>query len=129
MLRKIWRWLTGVTVKIKTSLNFGKDMANSIKNIADSNLLDIIVALTPTGLDDVALGSFRRFMNDLVEKLNWADKKITTADQQEKTIILHTLSASAAFWKAKNEQLKVSLQTTLSTAQLVYDKSKVDLNI
>ncbi|RFZ90469.1 hypothetical protein D0C36_22050 [Mucilaginibacter conchicola] len=129
MLKKIWRWLTGVTAKIKNSLLFGKDMANTIKSVADSPLLDIIVALTPTGLDDVALASFRKFMNDMVEKLSWADKIISEADQQEKTIVLHTLSAIAALWKADNEHSGLSLQTTLSTAQLVYDESKVDMSL
>lgn len=129
MLKKILRWLTGVTSKIKSSLSFGKDIANDIKSIADSNLLDIIVALTPTGLDDIALASFRVFMNNIVEKLNWADKVVTDAELQEKTIILHTLSAIAAFWKAEHDQTKLSLQTTLSAAQLVYDESKVDLKV
>ncbi|MBL4676650.1 MAG: hypothetical protein JKY70_10680 [Mucilaginibacter sp.] len=129
MLKKIWRWLSGISDNIKNSLNFGKEVANNIKTVADSSLLDIIVNLTPTQLDDIALASFRNYMNNVVTKLNWSNKMITETGDDEKAIILHTLSAVAAFWKAEHEQIRLSLQTTLSTAQLIYDESKVDLKV
>ncbi|MFD0792754.1 hypothetical protein ACFQZX_03955 [Mucilaginibacter litoreus] len=129
MLKKLWQWLTGVADKIKNSLSFGKDIANDVKTITDSTLLDIIVKLTPSELDDAALAAFRLFMSNLLTKLNWADKLLDNADQDEKTIILHTLSAASAYWQSQQNESGLSLQTTLSTSQLVYDKSKVNMSV
>lgn len=129
MLKKIWRWLTQARISIKSSLSFGKNFANDVKSIVDSPLFDVVTALTPSGLDDVALAAFRKFIENLINQLNWADKNLTNSDEVEKTIILHSLSAAAAFWKGKFEETELSLQTTLSTAQLIYDGSKVDLKV
>lgn len=128
MLKKLWEWITGAAGKIKNALSFGKDIANEIKSVADNPLLDIIVKLTPTGLDDTALAAFRTFMHELITELNWADSKLDNTEPKAKAIILHSLSAGAAYWKALSDGVDLNLQTTLSTPQLVYDVSKVNLN-
>jgi hypothetical protein len=127
MLKKLWAWITGSASKIKQALTFGKDVANDIKAIADSKLLDVLVSLTPTNIDNVALASWRAFMNALIIKMNWADKIISEADDEEKTILLHTLSAASAYWKSQKDGTGLNLQTTLSTAQLVYEQENVNL--
>ncbi|WP_454801782.1 hypothetical protein [Mucilaginibacter phyllosphaerae] len=128
MLKKIWAWIIGATSKIKQALTFGKDVANAVKAVSDSTLLDILVTLTPNNIDNAALASWRAYINTLIKKMNWADKKLSEADEEEKMIILHTLAAVSAYWCSQKDGTGLNLQTTLSTSQIVYDKDNVKLS-
>ncbi len=129
MLKKIWLWITNAASKIKAALASGKDVANQIKAVADSKLLDAIVAATPTHLDDIALAAFRTALAKFITLMGWADiiiKNIEAVDPDAKAAMLTVINAKAAVLIADAKGVKLPIQKALASAPIVYNPELVD---
>lgn len=121
IFQKIAAWLTGAARKIKEALTFGKDIANRVKQVVDSPLLDVVVNLTPTPLDNAALIFVREHISVWLAKIGWAEKKISDFDETTLPHVLNAISAEAAKLTAEYNNADLSRQQAIAAAQIVYD--------
>ncbi len=122
--KKIWAWLTKAAAKIKVALGEGMLVANQIKQVADSKLLDAVVAATPTPLDDTALLAFRIALAKFITLMGWAEvvlDSLETADADAKAVVLTAINAKAAVLVAKAQGADLSIQEALASAPVIYD--------
>jgi hypothetical protein len=134
-----WHWITGATKKIKEALGFGYDVANWLKELSDTGVLDVIVKATPWKWDDALLPGFKVFLANLLKELKVTEEEHTVstaiyiASQRlkelspaAKAIILNGINAAAAKWHAENVgKTKLEMSQALAAAQPVYDKVEV----
>lgn len=121
IFQKIAAWITGAARKIKEALTFGKDIANRVKQVVDSPLLDVIVNLTPTQADNALLVYVRSGLGLWIQKMNWVDKKISDFDETTLPHVLNAISAEAAKLTAEYNNADLSRQQAIAAAQVVYD--------
>jgi hypothetical protein len=139
LFSNIWHWITGATKKIKEALGFGYDVANWLKQLSDTGVLDVIVRATPWKWDDALLPGFQIWLAELVRELKVVRYDLTTYQALEeasarisamspdaRAIILNGINAAAAKWHAENVgKTKLDMPQALAAAQPVYDKVEV----
>lgn len=121
ILKSIGSFFSGAARKVKEALTFGKDIANRVKQVIDSPLLDVVVKLTPTPLDNNALAAVRTALAVWIEKIGWADKKVSDFDETTLPHVLNAISAEAAKLTAEYNNADLSRQQAIASAQVVYD--------
>lgn len=121
LFKKLINFITGAARKIKEALNFGKDIANRVKQVVDSPLLDVVVNLTPTPLDNAALTYLRNTLPTWIEKMGWAEKKVSDFDETTLPHVLNAISAEAAKLTAEKTNAYLTRQQAIAAAQIIYD--------
>lgn len=121
IIKDIFKWISGAARKVKEALTTGKSIANQIKAVADSPLLDAIVNLTTTGADNLALLAIRNGLTTWIAKMNWADKKISDFDETTLPHVLNSINAEAAKLKAEFINADLSRQQAIASAQVEYN--------
>jgi|GEM_PF-4561999 len=124
-ITKAWAWLTGAAKKVKAALNIGRDVANDIKKVVDSPLLDVAVNLTKSDLDNKALAWIRAGLGVLIENIGWADKKLSDFTDESKPYVLATIAAEASVLIAQAANIDLTRQQAITAGQLVYDEKSV----
>lgn len=121
ILKSIGNFFSGAARKIKEALNFGKDVANRVKQVVDSPLLDVVVNLTATPLDNSALTYLRNNLPAWINKMGWAEKKVSDFDETTLPHVLNAISAEAAKLTADYNNADLTRQQAIASAQVVYD--------
>lgn len=121
ILKKIAAFFTGAARKIKEALTTGKDIANRVKQVVDSPLLDVVVSLTPTPLDNAALLYVRQLLPSWIEKMGWAEKKISDFDETTLPHVLNSIAAEVAVLTAQHNNADLSRQQAIASEQVVYN--------
>lgn len=121
ILKAIGDFFSGAARKIKEALTFGKDIANKVKQVVDSPLLDVIVNLTPTQADNALLVYVRSGLGLWIQKMNWVDKKVSDFDETTLPHVLNAISAEAAKLTAEYNNADLTRQQAIASAQVVYD--------
>ena len=116
----IWNWISGAVKKVKEVLSKGNKVANIIKDIVDSPLLDIAVNLTATPLDNGALLYLREKLPIWMAKMNWAEKKISDFDETTLPHVMNAINAEASKLIADFEKVELTRQQAIASAQVVY---------
>lgn len=124
ILTKVGSFVAGLFGKSKNWVAFGVDIANHVKKFSDSPILDVIVNLTPTKLDDALLPQWRTIMTSIVEELGYAQKVINELSPDAKTIVLSNLASLSASVAADLSQDKLNLQQAIVAAPVVYDEQQ-----
>jgi len=127
IFKKIADWITGAARKVKEALNFGKDIANRVKQVVDSPLIDVVVNLTPTPLDNAALIFLRQQLPIWIAKMGWAEKKVSDFDETTLPHVLNAISAEAAKLTAEYNNADLSRQQAIAAAQVVYSPKIVEV--
>lgn len=121
ILKQIAAFFTGAARKIKEALTFGKDIANRVKQVVDSPLLDVVVNLTTTPLDNAALIYVRQALPSWIEKMGWAEKKLSDFDETTLPHVLNSIAAEVAVLTAEHNEVDLSRQQAIASEQVVYD--------
>lgn len=117
----ILNWISGAAKKVKEALNFGKETANAVKTIVDSPLLDVVVSLTKTTVDNSALFFLRVNLPIWLEKMGWAEKKVSDFDETTLPHVLNAINAEAAKLYADHKQIELSRPQAIAGAQVNYN--------
>lgn len=127
ILKSIWNWITRAAATVKQALTSGTEVANEVKAVLNSPILDAIVALTPTGLDDAALKLLRSKLATFIALMGWSEKIITDfeADPDAKATVLTAISAKASVIIADIKGAKLSIQEALASTPVVYQPDLV----
>ncbi len=120
-LKAIWQFITGAVRKLKEALTTGKNVANQIKAVADSPLLDVIVNLTVTGADNLALLYVRNALKLWIDRIGWADKKLSDFDDTTLPHVMNAISAEASKLTAEFINADLTRQQAIASAQVVYN--------
>jgi len=121
IFKKIADWITGAAKKVSQALKIGKDVGNIIKQVVDSPLLDVVVNLTKTPLDNGALAYVRPRIGAWLEEIGWAEKKLS--DFSEKTFphVMNSIAAEVAVLEAEYKEVELSRPQAIASIQVVYD--------
>jgi spore coat polysaccharide biosynthesis protein SpsF (cytidylyltransferase family) len=122
ILKDIWKFITGAIAKVKAALSQGSQIANQIKQVLDSPILDTAVKLTTTTLDDQALKAVRDGLATFIITMGWAEKFIKDFenDPDAKAAVLTVINAKASVLVADAEGIKLTIQQALASAPVVY---------
>jgi hypothetical protein len=123
ILKDIWKFITGAAVKVKAALLQGNQIANQLKQVLNSPILDAAVKLTTTTLDDQALKAVREGLATFIITMGWADKFIKDfeKDPDAKAAVLTVINAKASVLVADAEGAILSIQQALASAPVIYD--------
>ena len=121
ILKAIANFFTGAARKVKEALTFGKDIANRVKQVVDSPLLDVVVNLTATPLDNAALVFVRGQLELWIDRIGWSDKKVSDFDETTLPHVLNAISAESAKLTAEYNNADLSRAQAIASAQVVYD--------
>lgn len=127
ILKSIGSFFSGAARKVKEALSFGVVIANRVKQVADSPLLDVVVKLTPTPLDDAALVSVRTALGVWITKMGWAEKKVSDFDETTLPHVLNSIAAEAAVLTAEYNNADLSRQQAIASEQIVYSPKIVEV--
>lgn len=141
ILKSIGDFISKLLPWAKNAINHGKDVANEIKTIVDNPTWDVVVSLTSTKLDNVALASLRVWLAQLLVDMNLspvvnsingddyaigaiykeASKAINQMVMPEaKAGTLNTIAAAASTKIAELKGQVLPIETTLSAQQPAY---------
>lgn len=122
-IKDILNWLSGAAKKISQALSKGEAVANEIKAVADSPILDAIVNLTATNIDNQGLEYLRKGLTAFIIAMGWAKKAVNDfdGDVDGKAIVLTVLNAKASVLVADWNGAKLSIQQALASAPVVYN--------
>jgi hypothetical protein len=126
ILKSIFNWISGAAKKVAGAMGFGKDIANQIKGYADSPLLDVVVNLTTTPYDNVALAYVRTGLTILIKDLGWGEKKISDFSDSSLPHVLNTLNAESAKLNADFKNIPLTRQQAIAGAQVVYNPNIIN---
>jgi len=118
---KIGRWFVGLAKKVAEALSIGIGVANTVKSVVDSPLLDIAVNLTPTNIDNEALGFIRAKLPAWIKTMGWAEKKVSDFDETTLPHVLNAVAAEASKIYADYKKVDLSRQQAIAGAQVVYN--------
>lgn len=121
LFKKLIDFITGAARKIKEALTTGKNIANTVKQAVDSPLFDIAVMLIPGTADDAILHYLRQQLPVWIEKMGWAEKKVSDFDETTLPHVLNAISAETAKLTAEKTNADLSRQQAIAAAQIVYD--------
>ena len=127
ILKDISKFFVGASKQIANALKIGKDVGNIVKQVVDSPLLDVIVNLTKTPLDNVALAYVRPRINSWLENIGWAEKKISDFSTETLPHVMNAISAEVATLQAEYEGLDLTRQQAIAAMQVVYDGKIVEV--
>lgn len=125
VLTAIWNWISGAVRKVKDILASGNQIANSIKAVTDSKLLDVIVNLTPTNADNEALKYIRAGLELWIAKMGWADKKLSEFDETTLPHVMNAINAESSKLLSEIKGVNLTRQQAIAAAQVVYDERVV----
>lgn len=125
ILKAIAAFFTGAIRKVKEALTFGSQIANRIKQITDSPLLDVVVNLTTTPLDNAALLYVRQMLPAWIEKMGWAEKKLSDFDETTLPHVLNSIAAEVAVLSAEHNNADLTRQQAIASEQVVYNPNIV----
>jgi len=126
MFEKVFKWFKNILSGTKNWFAFGVKTANQIKAIADSKILDAIVAITPTDLDNKLLAEWRRIMVEIVKQAGMAEvilNQVTNPDAYAS--VMHVINATGAKVADNLSGGKMNIQQALTAPQMAYDEKKV----
>jgi len=129
IINKIISWILRSTVTVKSALSQGREVANQVKRITDSPLLDAIVKATATPLDDAGLVAFRKALSSFIVLMGWADlvlQAIDDVDPDAKAVVLTAINAKAAVLVAEAKGATLTIQEALASAPVIYDQNLLD---
>jgi hypothetical protein len=121
IFKKLIDFITGAARKIKQALTTGKDIANKVKQVVDSPLMDIAVTLIPGTADDAVLLYLRQNLPLWIEKMGWAEKKVSDFDETTLPHVLNAISAETAKLTAEKTNADLTRQQAIAAAQIIYD--------
>jgi spore coat polysaccharide biosynthesis protein SpsF (cytidylyltransferase family) len=123
ILKNIWKFIKGNVAKIKAALSQASSIANQIKALTDSPILDSVVKLTETNLDNKALELVRNKLASFIVVMGWAEKVINDfeADPDAKASTLTVISAKTAVLIADANGAKLSIQQALASTPIIYN--------
>lgn len=122
-IEKILSFVSKAFRDIKNALSKGEAIANEIKAVADSPILDVVVKLTPTNIDDKGLEYLRKGLTAFIIAMGWAKKAVNDfdGDQDARAVVLTALNAKASVLVADINGAKLSIQQALASAPVVYN--------
>lgn len=123
ILKDIFNWISGTLNKVKEALFTGNAIANNIKKVVDSPLLDVVTNLTATNIDNQALAYIRAGLTSLIQGLGWADKKVSDFKDNEMPHVMNTINAEASKLAADFKGVELSRQQAIASAQIIYDEN------
>ena len=126
-IKDILKWLSGAAKTIANALSKGEAVANEIKAVADSTILDAIVNLTATNIDNEGLIYLRKGLTAFILAMGWGKKAIADFEGDEKAVVLTALNAKASVIVADWNGAKLSIQQALASAPVKYDPNIVNV--
>lgn len=121
ILQSIGRFLSGVASKISNALSNGVKVANVIKTAVDSPLLDVVVNLTSTDIDNATLKYLRLKLPVWIAAMGWAEKTINDFDETTLPHVLNSIGAESAKLQAEFKGLNLSRQQAIASIQVEYN--------
>jgi hypothetical protein len=127
ILQAISNFFSGAARKIKEALKIGTEVGNIIKQVVDSPLLDVVVNLTKTPLDNATLEYIRPRMRVWLSDIGWADKKLSEFSETTFPHVMNSISAEVAALKAEHDNINLSRQQAIASVQVVYNGKIVEV--
>lgn len=121
ILQSIGNFLSGIAKKISNALSNGVKVANVIKTAVDSPLLDVVVNLTSTEIDNATLKYLRLKLPVWIEAMGWAEKKVSDFDETTLPHVLNSIGAESAKLQAEFKGLDLSRQQAIASIQVEYN--------
>jgi len=123
ILKDILNWISGAAKKVAAALSKGSSVANEIKAVADSPILDAVVNITATNIDNEGLIYLRKGLTAFIILMGWGQKAINDFedDSDAKAVVLTALNAKASVLVADRNGAKLTIQQALASAPVVYN--------
>ncbi len=123
IIKDIFNWISGAAKAVANALTKGNAIANEIKAVADSPILDVVVNLTATNIDNQGLEYVRKGLTVFIMAMGWGQKTINNfnTDKDGKAIAMIALNAKASVLVAEWTGAKLSIEQAMASAPLVYN--------
>ena len=127
ILQAIGKFLSGAAKSVINALTKGNEIANTVKNTIDSPLLDIVVNITSTNIDNQALTYLRKYLPIWITTMGWAEKKLSDFDETTLPHVMNAINAEASKLIADFNKADLTRQQAIAIAQVVYDAKVVNV--
>ena len=118
---RLGAWLSGAAKKVAQAFSIGVDFGNKVKNVVNSPLLDLVVQVVPTEIDNKALEYIRGHIGFWIDEMGWAGKKISDFGDSTLPHVLNSVSAEATKLYADYKKIDLSRPQAIAGAQVAYN--------